>query len=65
MSRRTPEETFAEAREAMEPGDWEGVFLRDLRERGHALTESARLPMPPPGPAMLEQSKRHQQLVKA
>ena len=56
MSRRTPEETFAEAREAMEPGDWEGVFLRDLRERGHALSESARLPMPPPGPAMLEQS---------
>ena len=108
MSRRTPEETFAEAREAMERGDWEGVFacldpadiatiaansfarflmasgsaadvflqicarhglseetLRDLRARGHAITESARVPMPPPGPAMLEQSKRHQQLVKA
>jgi hypothetical protein len=26
MSRTTPEETFAEAREAMERGDWEGVF---------------------------------------
>jgi hypothetical protein len=108
MSRGTPEETFAEARGAMERGDWEGVFvcldpadvariagntfarfltaggsaadtllqictrhgiseatLTDLRGRGRAIIESAQLPMAPPGPAMLEQSKRHQQFVKA
>jgi hypothetical protein len=108
MSRRTPEETFTEAREAMERGDWEGVFacldpadvakiakntfarfllasgsagdvfiqicarhgiseatLGDLRGRGLAITESARLPMAPAGATMLEQSMRHQQLVKA
>jgi hypothetical protein len=108
MARATPEATFTEAREAMERGDWDGVFacldpadvkriasnsfarflaaggaaadvltqlcgrhglaearLADMRARGRAIVESARQPIPPPGPAMLEQSRRHQQLVKA
>jgi hypothetical protein len=108
MARRTPEETFAEARAAMERGDWENVFacldpadvariarntfarflvaggaagdaflqicarygiseatLADLRARGRAIGDSARVPIAPAGPAMLEQSRRHQQLVQA
>jgi hypothetical protein len=78
MSRGTPEETFAEARGAMERGDRADTLLQicarhgisegtltDLRGRGRAIVESAQLPRVPPGPAMLERSKRHQQLVKA
>jgi hypothetical protein len=108
MPRGTPEETFSEARAAMERGDWEGVFacldpadvtkiaantfarflmaapdeadvfvqlcgrhgipeavIAEIRARGRAITESARQPITPPGPAMVEQSRRHQQLVTA
>ena len=101
MPRGTPEETFGEARAAMERGDWEGAFacldpadvariakntfarflmaggaaadaflqicgshgiseatIADIRARGQAIHQA-------PGPATLEQSRRHQELVKA
>ena len=108
MPRGTPEETFGEARAAMERGDWEGAFaclepadvakiakntfarflmaggaaadaflqicgshgisdatIADIRARGQAIIQSGRQPGLAPGPAMLEQSRRHQELVKA
>jgi len=108
MPGATPEATFSEARQAMERGDWEGLFacldaadvkkvarnlfslfatatganhdafrqicgrygippaaIAEIQARGRAITESARQPIPPPGPAMLEQSRRHQQIVNA
>ena len=65
MPRGTPEETFAEALAAMERGDWEGVFAcldpaGVTSARGQAIIESPRQPLPAPGPAMLERSRRHQ-----
>ena len=108
MPRGTPEETFAEARAAMERGDWEAAFacldpadvtriakntfarflmaggaaadaflqicgrhgiseatIADIRARGQAILQSGRHPVPAPGPATIEQSRRHQEFVKA